>query len=368
MTDSQAQAPSDDVTPVLPPASDSQPAAETRSSTQPAAARRGQALGIGAILLVLIASGGFYQYSEWQQQQTRDALHQLEVQQAQLAAVQTPVQAGQQQIQQAMAALEQEQRRLIERQALVEQKVLSLDARRPNDWLLAEADYLVRMAGRKLWLERDATSALMLLTNADERLRALADPGLLPLRKALTDDIARLKALPQIDREGLVLRLGALIDNVDQLQLQGINPPAAEQNGKAEPSTQLADWQDNLKKSLTNFADHFITIRRRGGETAPLISPDQTWYLKENLKTRLLQAQLAIYREQPSIYQDNLEKVSQWLEQYVDPSDSTTLYMQAELEKLHEQTIAVDYPKQFQTQSLLEDLLNQRLQRMLGGQ
>ena len=75
MTDSQAQAPSEDVTPVLPPASDPQPAAETRSSTQPAAARRGQALGIGAILLVLIASGGFYQYSEWQQQQTRDALH-----------------------------------------------------------------------------------------------------------------------------------------------------------------------------------------------------------------------------------------------------------------------------------------------------
>ena len=58
--------------------------------------------------------------------ETRDALHQLEVQQAQLVAVQTPVQAGQQQIQQAMAALEQEQRRLIERQALVEQKVLSL--------------------------------------------------------------------------------------------------------------------------------------------------------------------------------------------------------------------------------------------------
>ena len=58
-----------------------------------------------------------------------------------------------------------------------------LDDKRPNDWMLAESEYLVRMAGRKLWLEHDIVSAITLLGNADERIKALNDPSLMPIRK-----------------------------------------------------------------------------------------------------------------------------------------------------------------------------------------
>ena len=81
-------------------------------------------------------------------------------------------------------------------------KVLDLDDKRPNDWMLAESEYLVRMAGRKLWLEHDIVSAITLLGNADERIKALNDPSLMPIRKALAEDIAKLKGMPRVDREG----------------------------------------------------------------------------------------------------------------------------------------------------------------------
>lgn len=87
--------------------------------------------------------------------------------------------------------------------------IADIKGRRPNDWLLAEADYLVKMAGRKLWLEHDVVSATRLMENADQRISALNDPSLTPLRRAMADDIATLKAIPLIDRDGLVLKLNS---------------------------------------------------------------------------------------------------------------------------------------------------------------
>ena len=64
-------------------------------------------------------------------------------------------------------------------------QIQELDGRRPTDWLIAEADYLVRMAGRKMWLEKDLRTAIMLLGNADQRLKSLSDPSVLPVGRRL---------------------------------------------------------------------------------------------------------------------------------------------------------------------------------------
>ncbi|MFE8730636.1 uroporphyrinogen-III C-methyltransferase, partial [Aeromonas hydrophila] len=77
----------------------------------------------------------------------------------------------------------------------LQNRVLDLNDKRPNDWMLAESEYLVRMAGRKLWLEHDLVSAITLLGNADERIAALNDPSLMPIRKALAEDITKLKGM-----------------------------------------------------------------------------------------------------------------------------------------------------------------------------
>ncbi len=349
------------------PSSTSQQTPENRAATG------GRAPLILSVLTLLLLCGtlfGGYLYGNWLTQQQSERQHKLELQLAQLQGAQPALQENTQQLQQALRNLSDNQQQLRDKQEQTEKQLLQLQSRRPNDWLLAEADYLVRMAGRKLWLERDANAAVLLLTEADNRLRDLNDASVLPLRQAIAADSAKLKELPLIDREGIVLRLGALIDNVDQLTLVGITPAAKSAHTDDESegvSEEVSDWRSNLLKSWHAFAENFITIRRRDGNTEALLSPEQNWYLKENLKTRLLQAQLAVFREQQGVYEDNLHKASSWISEYFDPEDGTTQYMQSELEKLSSQQLVADYPKKFGAQEKLENLVHERLQH-LGSQ
>ena len=266
-----------------------------------------------------------------------------------------------------LAALDQTQQRLQGEMQGLQNRVLDLNDKRPNDWMLAESEYLVRMAGRKLWLEHDLVSAITLLGNADERIAALNDPSLMPIRKALAEDIAKLKGMPRIDREGLTLKLAALSDQIELLPLSTVSMPEA----KAEPDQAVSanpdEWESNLKKNWVKFTENFVTIRRRDGAVEALLSPQQEIFLRENLKTKLLQAQLSVYREQQALYEDSLDKAQRWLTQYFDTDNSATRYMQGEIDKLKGEQIQIDYPAQFKTQAMLEQVLTERLQRILAS-
>ena len=187
------------------------------------------------------------------------------------------------------------------------------------------------------------------------------------IRKALAEDIAKLKGMPRIDREGLTLKLAALSDQIELLPLSTVSMPEA----KAEPdqavSTNPDEWESNLKKNWVKFTENFVTIRRRDGAVEALLSPQQEIFLRENLKTKLLQAQLSVYREQQALYEDSLDKAQRWLTQYFDTDNSATRYMQGEIDKLKGEQIQIDYPAQFKTQAMLEQVLTERLQRILAS-
>ncbi len=324
----------------------------------------GTVLGGIAILLALGLAGGLYVHGRQNavaQQAELVALKQ------QLAGAMTRIDQGSSKDAEQIGALGKNQQQLQEALDALQTKVLDLDDKRPNDWMLAESEYLVRMAGRKLWLEHDIISAITLLGNADERIKALNDPSLMPIRKALAEDIAKLKGMPRVDREGLTLKLAALSDQIELLPLSTVSMPEAKSEPDQTVSTNPDEWQSNLKKNWVKFTENFITIRRRDGAVEALLSPQQEIFLRENLKTKLLQAQLAVYREQQSLYVDSLEKAKRWLTQYFDADNSATQYMQSELDKLKGEQIQFDYPDQFKTQTMLEQVLTERLQRILAG-
>ncbi|BEE19517.1 uroporphyrinogen-III C-methyltransferase [Aeromonas enteropelogenes] len=343
---------------------------ESQVTPQPAAAangsknRSGAVLGSVAILLTLGLTGGLYLHGHKNAVAQQAELAQLK---QQLASAISKIDQSSNKDAEQLTALEQTQQRLQGEMQGLQNRVLDLNDKRPNDWMLAESEYLVRMAGRKLWLEHDLVSAITLLGNADERIAALNDPSLMPIRKALAEDIAKLKGMPRIDREGLTLKLAALSDQIELLPLSTVSMPEA----KAEPdqavSTNPDEWESNLKKNWVKFTENFITIRRRDGAVEALLSPQQEIFLRENLKTKLLQAQLAVYREQQALYEDSLDKAQRWLNQYFDTENSATHYMLGEIDKLKGEQIQFDYPDQFKTQAMLEQVLTERLQRILAS-
>ncbi|MFB2887973.1 uroporphyrinogen-III C-methyltransferase [Aeromonas veronii] len=326
--------------------------------------RSGAVLGGVAILLALGLTGGLYLHGHKNAVAQQAELAQLK---QQLASALSKIDQTSSKDAEQLAALDQTQQRLQGEMQGLQNRVLDLNDKRPNDWMLAESEYLVRMAGRKLWLEHDLVSAITLLGNADERIAALNDPSLMPIRKALAEDIAKLKGMPRIDREGLTLKLAALSDQIELLPLSTVSMPEA----KAEPdqavSTNPDEWESNLKKNWIKFTENFITIRRRDGAVEALLSPQQEIFLRENLKTKLLQAQLSVYREQQALYEDSLDKAQRWLTQYFDTDNSATRYMQGEIDKLKGEQIQIDYPAQFKTQAMLEQVLTERLQRILAS-
>lgn len=277
-----------------------------KPSSQPTQAntstQRGTKLATIAIVLTILFSGGLTLH--FQQQQ---ALYQ-----AQLDTLRTELNQARQGLQTDLDTAKQEvirtatdiatrsevelnqQHKSIESLQLA---VADIKGRRPNDWLLAEADYLVKLAGRKLFLEQDAESATLLMENADQRIAELNDPSLTPLRKAMAHDITQLKAIPFIDKDGLVLKLISLQQWVDQLPLANAILPETAQAEQASVSKDITDWQSNLMSSLKAFGENFITFRVRDGQAVPLLSPQQHFYLRENLKAKLETAIKAVYGE-----------------------------------------------------------------------
>ena len=90
------------------------------------------------------------------------------------------------------------------------------------------------------------------------------------------------------------------------------------------------------------------------------MAPKQQWYLEENLKNKLLQAQLALYRQQQDTFKQALELSSRWLLQFYDRKDSTTQFMLEQLGELKTLQIAVKYPRSFSSADMLYQELKRR--------
>ncbi len=336
----------------------------TVNTAQPKGSKRATA----ALVITLLVAGIFSAFGFYQYQQNQQLLFQLQSHVNRLKAEIRQQQSTQQ------AKLDSQTKQLKDQTAVqLEQQdktikslqlaLADIKGRHPNDWLLAEADYLVKMAGRKLFLEHDPESATLLMESADQRIASLNDPSLVSLRKEIAQDITQLKALPLIDKEGLVIKLLTLQQQVDQLPLANALLPEAKPEQKQTVSNDIYDWKDNLLTSLKDFASHFITFRTREGNVVPLLSPQQHFYLKENVKAKLDTTIKGVYSENNDIYQKGLAIALEWSQQFFNQDTLVVKKFQQQLEQLNQQNVQVDYPVQLVSQKSLAEVITDRLRR-----
>jgi uroporphyrin-3 C-methyltransferase len=239
--------------------------------------------------------------------------------------------------------------------------------RHPNDWILAEVEYLVKLAGRKIWLEKDVGSAVELLLAADQRVAELSDASLSVLRSALLEDINTLEALPKRDPDGVVLALSALERRIDKLVISGLVVPEEAVQQQEKLSGDINDWKKNLAKSWSDFVASFIVINKRESKLEALLSPEQRWYLQENVRHDLAKAEFAVYREQQDLYRQALDSAADMLKNYYDLDDSATRQFYQAVQKLAGREISTDYPDQLKSAPLLERIIEQRVKKSLAS-
>ena len=311
----------------------------TAPSQTPASSRSSWAIRFGVLLALGLTActlgGGFMLYQQMQQQllaqDAKNIALQDQLQQALLQPNQRIGQLEQQQLNDAKTY--QELTKLAEDQNQLQDRVNKLAQRSPTHWMASEAEYLVNMAGRKLWLEKDPRTATDLLKSADETIAAMNNPALLPIRKALAKDIAATASIKTTDIDGNVLALDALIEQLDKLPL---NRTDAETDAPEDTTItgDLNDWQSNLGKTWKALTQDFITIRHKTADAPALLAPEQQWYLVENIRHKLLQSQLALYRYDRAAYHQSLMMARKWIQTYFDMQDHKTAEAIAEIDKL----------------------------------
>lgn len=332
--------------------------------------RTAPVLGAIAIVLVIALGAGLYYHGHQQslaQAASNEALSE------QLDALQKTQQQDKQQIA-TLLAQQDKTRQDAERQQAsfgrqlneLQDKVASISGSDAKTWLLAQADYLVKLAGRKLWSDQDVTTAAALLKSADASLADMNDPSLIDVRRALNEDVGSLSAVAQVDFDGIILKLNQLSNQVDNLRLADNDTDDSPMDSDSSSlSGSLAEWRQNLTKSWHNFMDDFITIRRRDTSAEPLLAPNQDVYLRENIRSRLLIAAQAVPRHQDEVYKQSLESVSTWVRAYFDTSDPSTKAFLEELDNLSQQSVSMDVPDELKSQPMLEKLMQTRVRNLL---
>lgn len=342
------------------------------NSTPPRNAKKGgMVLGAVAIVIALAMGAGLYLNGKHQadlQAQTNQKLSD------QLSALQQQASSDKQQLTQQLSSAEkalqtaqQQQNASAKELETLREKVAVISGNDVRSWLLAQADYLVKLAGRKLWSDQDVTTAAALLKSADASLADMNDPSVMNVRRALTQDISNLSSVTQVDYDGVILKLNQLSNNVDNLRLADNDSDDAPMDSDGgELSGSVREWRQNLVKSWHNFMDDFITIRRRDNTAQPLLAPNQDVYLRENIRSRLLIAAQAVPRHQDEIYKQSIDTVSAWVRAWYDTNDAATKAFLAQLDELSQQNINMDLPDNLESQPLLEQLMQTRVRNLLA--
>lgn len=200
------------------------------------------------------------------------------------------------------------------------------------DWLADEAEAMLDMAAQQLVLTGNIQAAVGVLEHIDSRLSRFDQAELLPIKQAVGSDLAGLKNRPYADISGTALRLDRLEAAVSGLPLilEGVLKPGVQAKNEAPASSW---WQDAWGKSLEALKG-LVEIRRLNNNDAMLISPEQAYFVRENLRLRLLGARTALMQRNSEIYQGDLSSAEAAVRQYFDAKSPATQSWLKELAEL----------------------------------
>jgi len=294
--------------------------------------------GLWSLLLTiaLLAGAGWYGYQWFVQSQQQ--ISSLQQSQANLLAQN---QQFAQQFNQRLAAMDAGQKALTKYVEVIRDK----DQHLRKDWLVMEAEYLIQLANYRLLFERDINTAIVALHSADVRLKDAADPALLNTRKLLAASIQSLKQVDQADLAGLSLTLSAVSKELESLPLNTPDPIAKAHaaNSDMAETNKVSSWKD-LPAAIWRDLKTLIVIRDHDQPVGPLLSPQQRFFLVENLRLQLEQARLAMLTGQVDVFHERIQTAIQWIEMHFDKEAVLTKSTMDTLQQLSHAAIAPELP------------------------
>ncbi|MEX3956997.1 fused uroporphyrinogen-III synthase HemD/membrane protein HemX [Trinickia sp. EG282A] len=226
-------------------------------------------------------------------------------------------------------------------------------ARNRDDWTFAEVEQMLSAASEQLQLTGNTQLALAALQSADARLAALASPQALVVRRAIAQDIDKLKSVPSVDLAGLAIKLDDAIARIDSLPLAGEAPvvhaapntaaPAAASSAVAGEPRWKAWWR-TVSAAVGAELRSVVAVRRIDNADAMLASPDQGRFVRDNVKLRLLSARIALLSRDQTTLKSDLQAADAALTRYFDGSAKSTGTVRELLKQVGDGAASVQAP------------------------
>ncbi|MBK5204194.1 MAG: uroporphyrinogen-III C-methyltransferase [Polaromonas sp.] len=256
--------------------------------------------------------------------------------------------------------------------AQLEELMQSLSRSRDEN-LVVDMESALRLAQQQAQLTGSAEPLLAALKSADQRLSRAAQPRLNPLQRAISRDMDRIKAASLTDVPVLMFKLDELVRLADELPVANAMvadvspraaarvPPAPRTGASAAgtPSLLVFDklafqaWSQRMLDSLWEEAHKLLRVSRIDQPEAALLAPEQSFFLRENLKLRLLNARLGLLSRQTEAARADLVSANAWLGKYFDPASRKTQTAIQLLAQVRSQLKSSELPRLDDTMSAL---------------
>lgn len=222
-------------------------------------------------------------------------------------------------------------------------------------WLVNETEYALNIANQQLILTGNVVGASSAMESLLNRLNQFDKPQLLPIKKAISEDLANLQNTPYVDVASASLRLDRLESAVSSLplliestvrheELKGPQPVTTEEN---------LSWWKKAWQEIKNTLGGLVQVRKLDNKDAMLISPEQSYFVRENIGLRLIDARIALLQRHSEVYRNDLDDVETTVRQYFDVNAPTVKAWLEELEYLQKLNLQNNL-----SQDLLKNSLN----------
>ena len=211
-----------------------------------------------------------------------------------------------------------------------------------DELAFVEVEQGLALASQQLAIAANVPAAVAALQLADAKLARLDRPKFAPLRRAITADLEKLKAVPYVDTAGLAGKLDAAIASIDALPLardERLPAPVA-----APPLAEEPSWRRTMREMWADLRG-LIRVEVSDRAAAPLVAPPQQYYLRENLRLRLLSARLALIARNESAFRADVKAADAWLRQYFDTRARPVAAILASLASMTSTTMATEVPE-----------------------
>ncbi len=252
----------------------------------------------------------------------------------------------------------------------LEELMTSLSRSRDEN-LVVDIDSALRLAQQQASLTGSAEPLLAALRAAEQRIARAAQPRLAPLQRAIAKDTDRIKAATLADTPGLLVKLDELARMVDDLPLaNAVALPSQNATAKAAAATKSAaavkpagaasqsvtqsmgtalsqwpQWLQNMFGAVRDEARGLVRVSRIDTPEAALLSPEQSFFVRENLKLKILNARLALLARQSEASRADLQQAASSMGKYFDATARSTVQAQALVVQLQAQMKATELPR-----------------------